>query len=132
MSITRALIFERVSINDVDYSPHLADSVEITVEPVVQEVLNNQTLPSAWDVSFSVDMLNSAIQDDANIYSNSANNVLLANIRFEGVAGASNLTMNNCVILATPNFEGERTAYTLSGSKRMTSVPTVVTVEDVD
>ena len=136
MSLTQALIFDKVQIgepgdtsNYVDYSPHLSESAEVTIEPVEQTVLNNQTLPSAWDVSFTVDLLNSAITADANIYSNSSNNYKLADIKFVGTAGAANLVISNVIVLATPNFEGERTAYTLSGSKRVTTVPTAVTVE---
>ena len=137
MSLTQALIFDKVLVGEgggnvadmKDYSPHLTESAEVTIEPVEQTVLNNQTLPSAWDVSFTVDLLNSAITADANIYSNSSNAYKLADIKFVGTAGAANLVISSVIVLATPNFEGERTAYTLSGSKRVTTVPTAVTVE---
>jgi hypothetical protein len=34
MAITRSLTFDKVIVNGVDLTPHLADSAEVTVEPV--------------------------------------------------------------------------------------------------
>jgi hypothetical protein len=128
MSITKALVFDKVEINENDYTPHLSESAEVTVEPVDQQVLNGQTLPSAWDVNFSVDLLNTAIASNINVYTDSSEAPTLANIKFVGTAGASNLEVKNVIISVIPNFEGERTAYTLTGSKRVTSIPTTVLV----
>jgi hypothetical protein len=70
MSITKSLVFDKVTINAIDYTPHLADSAEVTIEPVNQTVENGQTLVSAWDVSFSVDLLNTAVSSSVDVYTN--------------------------------------------------------------
>lgn len=130
MSITKSLNFDKVLINNVDVSPHLSESAEVTIEPVDQMVRNNQTLPSAWDVSFSVDVLNDNVQNVnvVDVYTNSAAEPQLTNIVFEGVPGSTNLAIDNVIITATPNFEDERTAFTLTGTKRVTSLPTAITI----
>jgi hypothetical protein len=129
MSITKSLVFDKVSINGVDYSPHLAESAEVTVEPVEQTVKNGQTLVSAWDVSFSVDLLDSNVINAASlVYTNAANAPAQTFITFGGTAGAATLNITDVIINAVPNFEGERVAFTLTGSKRVTTLPTTVTI----
>jgi hypothetical protein len=129
MPITKSLVFDKVSINLVDYTPHLADSAEVTVEPVEQMVKNGQALVSAWDVSFSVDLLDDNVVNAASlVYTNTANSPTRTNIVFGGTTGAATLTIADVIINATPNFEGERVAYTLTGSKRVTTLPSTVTV----
>ena len=126
MAITKALIFEKVTINGVDLTPHLADSAEVTVEAVNQTVINNQTLPSAYDVSFSVQVLDSAAATNA--YVDTSSEPVLTDCVFTGVAGAATLNITNVFVTATPDFSGERVAFTLTGSKRVTTLPTTVTI----
>jgi len=129
MSITKSLVFDKVSINGVDYTPHLSESAEVTVEPVEQTVRNGQTLVSAWDVSFSVDVLNDNVVNASSlVYTNTANAPVQTFITFSGTTGAATLNITDVIINATPNFEGERVAYTLTGSKRVTTLPGTVTV----
>ena len=129
MPITKTLAYDKVSINGVDYTPHLADSAEVTVEPVEQMVRNGQALVSAWDVSFSVDLLDDNVVNAASLaYTNTANSPTQTFITFTGTTGAATLNITNVIINATPNFEGERVAYTLTGSKRVTTLPGTVTV----
>lgn len=128
MSITKSLVFDKVTINTVDYSPHLADSAEVTIEAVSQTVKNGQTLVSAWDVSFSVDVLNTAVSTATTVYTNTASEPKETWIKFSGTAGAASLNITDVIINAVPNFEGERVAYTLTGSKRVTTLPATVTV----
>ncbi len=185
----------------MDYSPHLSQSVAVSVTPVEQMVKNNQTLVSAWDVSFSVDLLNSAVAVASDIYSNASSNPVLTDIEFIDTNGATktkvvaelfdpsitgtiteigvqpiltvflpknskifldgvdfitsasieldnteaaqtilvnsktvgtalagnitaelNMLINNVIIHAIPNFEGERVALTLVGSKRVANL----------
>jgi len=127
MAITKSLIFDKVTINGVDYSPHLADSAEVTIEPVNQSVKNNQTLPSAWDVSFSVDVLNTNVNTGA-VYTSSSAEPVETWILFTGASGAQSLNITDVIITATPNFEGERTAYTLTGTKRVANLLNTVTL----
>jgi hypothetical protein len=128
MSITKSLVFDKVSINAVDYTPHLADSAEVTVEPVEQTVRNGQTLVSAWDVSFSVDLLDSnVINANSLVYTDASDEPALTNIVFGGTAGAASLTISNVIVNATPNFEGERVAFTITGTKRVTMLSDTVT-----
>lgn len=128
MAITRTLSFEKVNVNGVDYTPHLAESAEVTVEPVEQTVRNGQALVSAWDVSFSVDLLDDAIASSANVYTNTANSPVQTYIRFDATAGGATLNITNVIVNVTPNFEGERVAYTLTGSKRVTTLPGTVSI----
>ena len=128
MAITKSLVFDKVSIGGVDYTPHLAESAEITVEPVEQTVRNGQTLVSAWDVSFSVDLLNSnVINATSLVYTDASDEPELTNIVFGGTAGAATLTVSNVIVNATPNFEGERVAFTITGTKRVTMLSDTVT-----
>jgi len=129
MPITKSLVFDKVSINGVDYTPHLSDSAEVTVEPVEQMTRNGQALVSAWDVSFSVDLLDDNVVNASSlVYTNTANSPTRTNIAFTGTTGAATLTIADVIINATPNFEGERVAYTLTGSKRVTTLGNTVTV----
>jgi hypothetical protein len=129
MPITKTLAYDKVSINGVDYTPHLADSADVTVEPVEQMVRNGQALVSAWDVSFSVDLLDDNVVNAASlVYTNTANSPTQTFITFTGTTGAATLNITNVIINATPNFEGERVAYTLTGSKRVTTLPGTVSV----
>ncbi len=126
MAITKALIFEKVTINGVDLTPHLADSAEVTVEAVNQTVINNQTLPSAYDVSFSVQVLDT--NASTNAYVDTSSEPVLTDCVFTGVAGAATLNITNVFVTATPDFSGERVAFTLTGSKRVTTLPTTVDI----
>jgi hypothetical protein len=129
MSITKSLVFDKVSINGVDYTPHLSESAEVTVEPVEQTVRNGQTLVSAWDVSFSVDVLNDNVINAASlVYTDASSAPVLTNVVFTGTTGAATLTISNVIVNATPNFEGERVAYTITGSKRTTTLPSTVNI----
>lgn len=126
MAITKALIFEKVTVNGVDLTPHLADSAEVTVEAVNQTVINNQTLPSAYDVSFSVQVLDTAAATNA--YADTSSEPVLTNCVFTGVSGAATLNITNVIVTATPDFSGERVAFTLTGTKRVTTLPTTVNI----
>lgn len=129
MAITRSLTFDKVIVNAVDLTPHLADSAEVTIEAVNQSVKNNQTLPSAWDVSFSVDILNNnAAGASAGVYSDTTAEPVETFITFSATAGGATLNITNVIIVATPSFEGERVAYTLTGSKRVTNIANTVAV----
>jgi hypothetical protein len=127
MAITRSLTFDKVIVNGVDLTPHLADSAEVTVEPVTQSVKNNQTLPSAYDVSFSVDILNNNAAT-ATVYADTTAEPVETFITFSAVSGGATLNITNVIITATPSFEGERVAYTLTGSKRVTNVGNTVSI----
>jgi hypothetical protein len=127
MAITKALVFDKVTVNAVDLTPHLADSAEVTVEPINQTVSNGQTLPSAWNVSFSVSILNTNAATAA-VYSDSTAEPVPTFITFGGVTGAATLNITNVIITATPDFSGERVAYVLTGSKVMTNIANVVSI----
>ena len=127
MAITQALVFDKVTVNAVDLTPHLADSAEVTVEPINQTVSNGQTLPSAWNVSFSVSILNTNAATAA-VYSDSTAEPVSTFITFSGVTGAATLNITDVIITATPDFSGERVAYVLTGSKVMTNIANVVSI----
>jgi uncharacterized protein GlcG (DUF336 family) len=128
MAITKPLVYDKVTVNTVDLTPHLADSAEVTVEPINQTVKNGQTLPSAWNVSFSVAVLNTNAATTAGIYADSSSTPVETNISFGGTTGAATLNIDNVIITATPDFSGERVAYVLTGSKIMTNIANIVSI----
>jgi hypothetical protein len=80
-------------------------------------------------VSFSVDVLNDNVVNATSlVYTNTANVPVQTFITFSGTTGAATLNITEVIINATPNFEGERVAYTLTGTKRVTTLPSTVTV----
>jgi len=126
MAITKSLTFSGISINGVSYSPFLDESVEVTVEPVAEMVNNGQTLPSAYNVSFSVVVYNTNVATDANVYTNTANAPVFATMLFTGGAGGQTLNITDTIVHASQTFENGRSGYLLSGSKRVTSLGTGV------
>jgi hypothetical protein len=126
MSITKSLTFSGININGVSYTPFLDESVEVTVEPIVDMVNNGQSLPSAYNVSFGVNIYNTNILTDSNVYTNTAAAPVLASVVFTGGTGGQTLTISNVIIHATQVFDAGRSAYRIGGSKRETSLTTGV------
>lgn len=116
MAITKSLTFTGISINGVSYTPFLTESVEVTVEPVVDNVNNGQTLPSAYNMTFAVDIYNTNVLTDANIYTNTATTPVEINVAFTGGTGGQTITASNIIVSATKVFEAGRSAYRVSGS----------------
>ena len=126
MAITRTLTFTGVNINGVDYSEHLQESAEITIEPVTDLVDDGQTLPSAYDVSFAVDVYDDALLSDTNVYTDSTTSPIKTNIVFTGISGGTNVTVPDVIINASKKYDQNRLAVTLSGTKRAVSLSTAV------
>jgi hypothetical protein len=115
MAISRTLVFDKVKIAGVDYSPFLAQRVSLSATPVNQIVRNNQTLASSWDVEFSVDFLESAVSTLTEVWSNSGAPFLsyiefvdtADAIRVKEIAGLSNpsITGNISTIDITPTSD---------------------------
>ena len=126
MAITRTLTFTGVNINGIDYSEHLQESAEITIEPITDLVDDGQTLPSAYDVSFAVDVYDDALLSDTNVYSDSTTSPIKCNIVFTGISGGTNVTVPDVIINASKKYDQNRLAVTLSGTKRAVSLSTAV------
>ena len=126
MAITRTLTFTGVNINGVDYSEHLQESAEITIEPVTDLVDDGQTLPSAYDVSFAVDVYDDALLSDSNVYTDSTTSPTKTNIVFTGISGGTNVTVPDVIINGNKKYDQNRIAVTLSGTKRAVSLSTAV------
>ena len=131
MAITRTLTFTGVHINGVDYSEHLQESAEITIEPVTDLVDDGQTLPSAYDVSFSVDVYDSNLLSEAVVYTDSTASPTKTNIVFTGISGGTNVTVADVIINGNKKYDQNRIAVTLSGTKRAVSLSTAVVEADV-
>jgi len=131
MAITRTLTFTGIHINGVDYSEHLQESAEITIEPVTDLVDDGQTLPSAYDVSFTVDVYDDAPLDDSVVYSDSTTSPTKTNIVFTGISGGTNVTVPDVIINGNKKYDQNRIAVTLSGTKRAVSLSTAVDEADV-
>lgn len=125
---TKPLIFEKVSIGGTDFSKHLVENAEVTVEELTDLVDDGQTLVSAYDVSFSVELYDDAVIGDANIYSNASANVNKTDIVFSGAPGAATLNITNVIVNVRPNFENNRASYVLTGTKRGVDANTIVNV----
>ena len=131
MAITRTLTFTGIHINGVDYSEHLQESAEITIEPVTDLVDDGQTLPSAYDVSFSVDVYDSNLLSEAVVYTDSTASPTKTNIVFLGISGGTNVTVPDVIINGNKKYDQNRIAVTLSGTKRAVSLSTAVDEADV-
>lgn len=127
MAITKLLSFQSVSIASSTgtgantYTLHLTDSAEVTLEPVVDTVDDGQSLPSAFDVSFAVNILNTSVLTDPFVYKDSAEDPVKARITFNGVTGGQTLNVENVIINGTRAFDGNRLAIRLTGTKRVTN-----------
>jgi hypothetical protein len=134
MAITKLLSFQSVLIASSTgtgpntYTLHLTDSAEVTLEPVVDTVDDGQSLASAFDVSFAVNILNTAVLDDPFVYKDSAEDPVKARIIFNGVTGGQSLNVENVIINGTRAFDGNRLAIRLTGSKRVTNASNGVIV----
>jgi len=134
MAITKLLSFQSINIASATgtgpntYTLHLTDSAEVTLEPVVDTVDDGQSLASAFDVSFAVNILNTSVLDDPFVYKDSATDPVKARISFNGVTGGQSLNVENVIINGTRAFDGNRLAIRLTGSKRVTNASNGVIV----
>jgi len=126
MAITKALIFTQMRVNNTNFSPHLNEGVEVGIETVTDLVADGQTLPSAYDVSFSAILYDDAPLANANVYSNTAQTPVLANVVFTGATGGQTLTINGVYVNAEKVFDQNRTGVRLFGTKRTTALATSV------
>jgi hypothetical protein len=133
MSITKTLVFSNIGIcnatnaANVNFYPlHVTESAEVTIEPVTDSVSDNQTLVSAYDVSFSVNVFNASILSDPLIYKDTTQSPTLARMSFTAATGGQTLNIENVFINANRAFDGNRVAINLSGSKRVTNVMNAV------
>jgi hypothetical protein len=127
MAATKSLIFTGVQVNTTDYTLHLAEGAEVSIEEVVDQVDDGQTLVSAYDVSFSVDVYDDAPLSDSNVNTNTAVAPVKSNITFSGAPGSATLLVTNVIVNGVRNYENNRSAIRLTGSKRTTSLTEAVT-----
>jgi hypothetical protein len=132
MSVTKTLVFSNVAISNAtgaltNYYPlHVTESAEVTIEPVNDTVSDGQTLVSAYDASFSVNVFNASILSDPHVYKDTTQSPSLARISFIAATGGQTLNIENVFINANRAFDGNRVAINLSGSKRVTNVMNAV------
>jgi hypothetical protein len=132
MSVTKTLVFSNVAISNAtgaltNYYPlHVTESAEVTIEPVNDTVSDGQTLVSAYDASFSVNVFNATILSDPHVYKDTTQSPTLARISFIAATGGQTLNIENVFINANRAFDGNRVAINLSGSKRVTNVMNAV------
>lgn len=134
MAATKALVFQNVLIASSTgtgantYPLHLTESAEVTITPVTDTVDDGQTLASAFDVTFAVNVYNTTLLADPFVYFDSSKTPTTARIRFVGATGAQNLNVENVIINGSRTFDGNRTAIRLEGSKRVTNSQNAVIV----
>lgn len=128
MSITKTLVFSNIGISNADgtgttyYPLHVVESAEVSIEQVTDSVADNQTLASAYDASFAVNVFNATILSDARVYKDTTQSPTLARMSFIAATGGQTLNIENVFINANRTFDGNRVAINLSGSKRVTNV----------
>jgi len=127
MAATKSLIFTGVKVNDADFSLHLMEGAEVTIEEVTDMVDDGQTLVSAYDISFSVDVYDDSPLTDSNVNTNTAQEPVKSNVTFTGAPGSATLLITNVIVNGIKNYENNRTSVRLTGSKRTTSLSTAVT-----
>ena len=134
MAVTKTLVFQNVLIASATgtgantYPLHVTESAEVTVEPVTDTVDDGQTLASAFDVSFTVNVYNTTLLADPFIYADASATPTRARISFVGATGAQTINVENVIINANRVFDGNRTAVQLTGSKRVTNAFNAVVV----
>ena len=134
MAVTKTLVFQNILIASASgtgpntYPLHVTESAEVTVEPVTDTVDDGQTLASAFDVSFTVNVYNTTLLADPFIYHDASDTPTRARIQFVGATGAQTLNIENVIINANRVFDGSRTAVQLTGSKRVTNAFNAVVV----
>jgi hypothetical protein len=134
MSATKTLVFSNVAISNATgaltnaYPLHLTESAEVTITPVNDTVQDGQTIVSAYDVTFSVNLFNTAVLSDPFVYKDASASPVLARITFRGASGGQTLNVENVYINGARTFDGNRTAISLSGSKRGVTLDSAVTV----
>ncbi len=134
MAATKALVFSSINIassagaNPNNYPLHVTESAEVTITPVTDTVDDGQTLASAFDVSFAVNVYNTTLLADPFVYFDSAATPVLARVQFKGATGAQTLNVENVIINGSRTFDGNRTAIRLEGSKRVTNSQNAVIV----
>jgi hypothetical protein len=128
MATGKTLVFSNISVNGVAYGLHLTEGVEVTIEPVTDAVEDNQELVSAYDISFSANLYNTAILSDTNVYTNTANTPSKATVVFTGATGGQTLTVADVIVNGSRSFDETRGAARISGRKRTTTLGGAVTV----
>ena len=128
MSITKTLVFSQIGISAADgtgttnYALHVNESAEVSITPVTDAVDDNQTLASAFDASFSVNVFNASILSDTRVYKDTTQSPTLARITFWEATGGQRMNIENVIINANRDLSGSRVAINLSGTKRVTNV----------
>lgn len=134
MSITKPLIFQAVGVANaaggayVQYPLTVTDSAQVTITPVTDTLEDNQTLPSAFDVTAEIISFNSTLLSDAKVYTDTTTTPSAARLCFVGATGSQNININNVYITAHRVFDGNRTGIKLMASKRATSADLITTV----
>jgi hypothetical protein len=138
MAIGKTLVFTGLNIAPAgtaalggtanSFALHLTESAEVTLTPVTDVVEDNQTLVSAYDVSFAVNCYNVSLIDDAVVYKDASASPQKGNIAFLGTTGAQNVVIDGVIINGTKVFDGNRTAVRLTGTKRTTNVDLGITL----
>jgi hypothetical protein len=134
MAVTKTLVFSNVAISNATgaltnaYPLHLTESAEVTITPANDTVQDGQTIASAYDVTFSVNLMNTTVLSDPFVYKDASATPVLARITFRGATGGQTLNIENVYINGTRTFDGNRTAINLSGSKRGVTLDSAVTV----
>jgi len=134
MAVTKTLIFSNLTIANATggaantYPLHVTESAEVTLTPVTDTVDDGQTLASAYDVSFTVDVFNTTLLSDPHVYKDASTSPVLARIIFNPATGGQQLNVENVYINANRDFSGNRTAIRLTGTKRVTNAANGVIV----
>lgn len=127
MAATKSIIFTGIRVNTTDYSLHLMEGAEVSIEEVTDQVDDGQTLVSAYDVSFSADVYDDGPLTDSNVNTNTAQAPVKSSVTFVGAPGSKSLTVTNVIVNGIRNYENNRSAIRLTGSKRTTSLTDAVT-----
>lgn len=122
MATGKTLVFSNISVGGVAYGLHLTEGVEVTIEPVTDAVEDNQELVSAYDISFSANLYNTSILNDANVYTNTANTPVKTTVIFTGATGGQTLTIPTVIVNGSRTFDEVRGAARISGRKRVTDL----------
>jgi hypothetical protein len=132
MAITKALVFSNVTLQNttgaspITYDNHVVDTAEVTITPVTDTVKDGQTLSASYDVSLTVGLLNTNILADSRVYTDTAQEPVLARIQFNGATGSRTLNIGNVYINGMKDYSGNRDVAMITATIRTTNVASVI------
>lgn len=136
MAATKPIIYKEIEITDAgganaaQFDKHLVENASVTPTPSTSMVDDGQTLTDFYDVEFQADVYEASLLADARVYSDGGSEPVKADIIFKGAAGSQDLKIESVIINGNHNFEGNRRAVRITGTKRAVDLSDLLALSD--